>query len=274
MPAEKVSQTIEWNHNANMNTSAGLRIAALSLSLFFLGRSAIYRVSGQGGNSTNSYAGTPSALALDSLDGLEIQAAHEKGLDPVRVTADVASYRGRRALHLLNDDSLIVNGNPSGGQSLAIVKGSDFKDGTIEVDVVGLPRKGSPPDTRGFVGLAFRVQDHGSRFEAFYLRFTNGRADDQLQRNHATQYVSEPDFPWFRLRKENPGVYESYVDIEAEAWTKLRVAVTGTKARLYVNKAAQPCLIVNDLKLGDTHGQVALWDGSDTEAYFSNLRIE
>jgi hypothetical protein len=35
----------------------------------------------------------------------------------------------------------------------------------------------------------------------------------------------------------------------------------------------QPCLIVNDLKLGETHGQVALWTGSNTEAYFSNLTV-
>jgi hypothetical protein len=27
------------------------------------------------------------------------------------------------------------------------------------------------------------------------------RADDQLQRNHSTQYVSQPDFTWQRLRK-------------------------------------------------------------------------
>jgi hypothetical protein len=174
----------------------------------------------------------------------------------------------------LNDDRMIANGNMTGGQSLAIVRGSDFKDGTIEVDLVGMPRQGAPADTRGFIGLAFHVQDHGSKFEAFYLRFSNGRADDQLRRNHSAQYVSEPEFPWFRLRKENPGVYESYVDIEPNAWTKLKVVVAGSKAQLYVNDATQPCLIVNDLKLGDTHGAVALWNGSDTEAYFSNLRIE
>ena len=67
------------------------------------------------------------------------------------------------------------------------------------------------------MGIAFRVEAQGTRYECFYLRFTNGRPDDQLQRNHSTQYVSEPDFRWQRLRKENPGVYESYVDIEPGA---------------------------------------------------------
>jgi len=43
--------------------------------------------------------------------------------------------------------------------------------------------------------------------------------------------------------------------------------------RLYVNGASQPTLVVNDLKLGDTTGTVALWIGVGTEAYFTNLRL-
>lgn len=43
--------------------------------------------------------------------------------------------------------------------------------------------------------------------------------------------------------------------------------------RLYVNGSAQPVLLVNDLKLGDSTGSIALWIGPGTEAYFANLRI-
>jgi Domain of Unknown Function (DUF1080) len=214
-----------------------------------------------------------SAFPLDSLDGLEVKSIKEDGADPVKTKADVATYRGRRAVRIVNVDGLTVTATPAGAQAIAIVKTSDFKDGTMEADVVGLPRAGAPPTTRGFVGIAFRVQDHGSRYEAIYLRMTNGRADDQLQRNHSTQYVSQPDFPWKRLRAENPGVYESYVDLESGAWTRIKIVVAGAKASLYVNGAGQPCLIVSDLKLGETHGPVALWTGSDTEAYFSNLTV-
>src|SRR5688572_33379506 len=112
---------------------------------------------------------------------------------------------------------------------------------------------------RGFVGIAFRVQKQGIGFECFYLRPTNGRADDQLRRNHATQYVSHPDYPWFRLREENPGVYESYTDLVPGEWTKVKIVVSGVQAQLYVNGAEQPCLIVNDLKLGHIEGLIALW---------------
>jgi Domain of Unknown Function (DUF1080) len=232
-----------------------------------------------GASATNSTRDEPtnneqeSTLPLNSLDGLEVQSIKEDGAYPVKTKAEVATYRGRRALRIVNDDGLTSTGTPAGAQAIAIVKTSEFTDGTIEVDVVGLPREGAPPTTRGFAGIAFRVQDHASRYESIYLRMTNARADDQVLRNHTTQYVSQPDFTWQRLRKENPGVYESYVDLEPGAWTRIKIVVAGTKASLYVNGADQPCLIVNDLKLGKSHGQVALWTGSNSDAYFSNLRV-
>jgi len=205
--------------------------------------------------------------------GLDVQSVRPDGPNPVKTKSDIATFKGRRALHVVNEDTRSATSTPTGGQAVAIVKASDFKDGTIEADITGGPRDGAPPSTRGFVGIAFRVQDHGSHYECFYLRITNGRSDDQTRRNHSTQYVSEPEYPWNRLRDENPGVYESYVDIDPSAWTRMKIVVAGTKASLYVNGAAQPSLIVNDLKLGETHGQVALWTGSDTEAYFSNLTV-
>jgi hypothetical protein len=107
----------------------------------------------------------------------------------------------------------------------------------------------------------------------FYLRPTNGRADDQLRRNHSAQYISMPDYQWSRLRKESPGQYESYVDLAPGEWTKIKIEVSNVKARLYVNDSTQPVLIVNDLKYSDSRGSVALRIGMGTEAYFANLRV-
>lgn len=207
----------------------------------------------------SSAGGQTTTFRLDSLNGLE--AVHAK--------TELATYRGRKALRLVPVPQA-ENGDDT---MLAILKASDFKDGVIEAEIAGSPRPGAPSDARGFVGIAFRVQPGASHYECFYIRPTNGRAGDQLRRNHSTQYVSFPDYPWFRLRKEEPGVYESYVDVESGAWTKLKIVVTAVQARLYVNGAEQSALIVNDLKLGVTHGQVALWADSTTDAYFSNVRI-
>ncbi len=132
---------------------------------------------------------------------------------------------------------------------------------------------GATADARGFVGAAFRTNADGSKYECFYIRPTNGRAEDQLRRNHSTQYISFPDYEWNRLRTETPGKYESYVDLVPGKRTMLKIVVNGTKAQLYVNGAAQPVLIVNDLKLGDTTGAIALWVGVGTEAYFADLRV-
>ena len=94
-----------------------------------------------------------------------------------------------------------------------------------------------------------------------------------MRRNHSTQYSSHPDFDFAQSRKEAPEKYESYVDLEPGVWTRYKIEVEGRKARLYVHGAAQPCLIVNDLKLEPQAGGVALWVGPGTEGYFSNLKI-
>jgi hypothetical protein len=157
-------------------------------------------------------------------------------LDLRNVTSEVVTYHGRRALRLLD--------NPANEHALAILTSSDFHNGIIETEIAGAPRPDAPPDMRGFVGVAFRVQPQGSAFECFYLRPTNGRADDQLRRNHSTQYISHPDYPWYCLRSEMPGVYESYTDLVTCEWTKIKLVVEGVRAQLYVNGAEQPCLIV------------------------------
>jgi hypothetical protein len=190
-------------------------------------------------------------------------------LERVNVIAESVEYRGKPALRLV--EAAGVGGS---AETLAVVGGTTFRDGTIEVELAGAPRAGSVAGgARGFVGVAFRLRKDPLRYECFYLRPTNGRAEDQLRRNHSTQYVSHPDYPWDRLRKESPGLYESYVDLVPGEWTRVRIVVSGTEARLFVHGAEQAALIVKDLKLGASEGAVALWIGPGTEAHFSGLRI-
>jgi hypothetical protein len=188
-------------------------------------------------------------------------------LELFNLNAELVTYRGRSALRLVERDAT------SEEQCIAIIKDSTFKNGVIETEIAGIPRADAFEGARGFVGIAFRVQPNGKQFEYIFIRPTNGRADDQLRRNHSTQYCSHPDYPWFRLREESPGVYESYADLVVGEWTRIKIVISGVRAELYVNGAEQPCLIVNDLKLGEAQGQIALWVGGGTEAYFSELKI-
>ena len=185
-------------------------------------------------------------------------------LQTQKLDMSVVTYQGKESMRLVDRE---------GGGGIALLKNSAFKDGAIEVELAGRPTAGSFAGARGFVGVAFRVQSGGSKYECIYLRPTNGRADDMSRRNHSTQYSSEPDWSWERLRNESPGIYESYVDLESGAWTRYKIVVKGTRAELYVHGAAQPCLIVKDLKLGEVTGAIALWVGPGTEAHFANLKV-
>jgi 3-keto-disaccharide hydrolase len=187
-------------------------------------------------------------------------------LDGKNVSIAQTNYKGKSAVQL------IVSPDAPNAASYAIIKDVSFRDGTIEVDLAGQPAAGAASGARGFIGIAFRLQADG-RYEYIYLRPTNGRADDQVRRNHSTQYSAHPDFDFARSRQEAPEKYESYVDLQPGVWTRYKIEVEGRKARLYVNGAEQPCLIVDDLKHEPQQGRVALWVGPGTEGYFANLKI-
>ncbi len=173
--------------------------------------------------------GTMAAVAASaqSVDKLQL----------LNVRAETATYRGKSGIHLT------PAAGAEGKETMAIVAGPAFQDGTIEIDLAGAPAEGAAAGARGFIGVAFRVAGSGEKFEVFYLRPTNGRADDQLRRNHSTQYASFPDWPWPRTRSETPGLYESYVDLEPAVWTKVKIVVAG------------------------------LFIGPGTDGYFANLRV-
>ena len=147
-------------------------------------------------------------------------------LIPHNVKLESADYLGKRAVKITEDGQL------ANGEAYAIVKDAVFHNGAIDVELAGRPAAGAAGGARGFIGIAFRVQN--GQFEYIYLRPTNGRADDQVRRNHSTQYSAYPDFSFAVSRQEAPEKYESYVDLEPGVWT-CRITVEGTKARPYVH---------------------------------------
>lgn len=234
-------------------------------SLFALAAAAALLFSGSAPAQAQSYS-------LDSADGLILhnvaaEGATLEGKRGVRVT--IAAEAERRMQSMTPQQAAA---NPV--EPLAMIPELSFANGVIEAEIAGAPGPGAGGGARGFVGIAFRVQPDKKTYDAFYLRPTNGRAEDQERRNHSAQYISHPDWPWYRLRKETPEKYESYVDLEPGKWTKVRIEVSGDKARLFVHGNAQPTLIVNDLKSGASgEGGVALWIGPGTVAHFRDLKV-
>lgn len=211
--------------------------------------------------------------AISAQQGSDILASDPSRLTLVNVTATRVQYRGRDAIKIVAQRNAAPATPGTAPNTIAIIRDSDFRDGIIEADIAGVPATGADTSARGFVGIAFRVDSSGGRYAGFYLRPTNGRAQDQLRRNHSTQYISEPEYPWYRLRKELPGVYESYVDLEPGAWTSIRIEVRKGVAQLFVNGSKQPVLVVNDMKNPPAAGRIALWIDSGTEAHFSRVRV-
>jgi len=197
-------------------------------------------------------------LSLDSGVGLEL----------INVRADIVDHNGKKGIQIARIAGEI------NGETLVIIPEMNFKDGIIEIELTGEPAADADPQMRGFVGIAFRVNPSDySSYECFYLRPTNARANNQLRRNHSTQYVSHPEFPWYKLRKKNPGLYESYVDLVPGEWTKIKIDVAGKVAKLYLHDAEQPSLIVNDLRHEESEGKIALWLHSSTLARYRNLVV-
>jgi hypothetical protein len=154
------------------------------------------------------------------------------------------------------------------GDGVAWLVGSDFTEGTIEVDLRGANKPG-----QSFVGIAFRGVDD-TTFDAVYFRPFNFKNPEVPRRSRAVQYVSMPAYPWERLRQENPGEYEATVNPvpDPDDWFHVRIVVQGRKVAVFVNDAPAPCLAVTELtsRLG---GKIGFWVGNNSAGDFANLKI-
>jgi hypothetical protein len=154
------------------------------------------------------------------------------------------------------------------GNGLAWIEGTDFAEGTIEVDI-----RGRDVMQRSFVGIAFHGKDD-TTYEAVYLRPFNFRSEDPVRHQHAVQYIAVPDYDWPRLRKEFPEEFENPVDksVAPTDWVPLKVVVKGKTIQIFVGTVNAPALEVRKLGQQD-RGMIGLWTGNNSDGDFSNVRI-
>src|SRR5215467_6359824 len=178
-------------------------------------------------------------------------------LEVHNVITKPVQYRGKSALEVRD----AVPELPDATTRLVLIKDVTFRNGIIDLYLTGDTAADAPATYRGFVGIAFHIAGDRNRFECIYLRPKNGRSPDPVQKTHATQYTSQPDFPWNKLRADSPGKYESGVDIMPGEWIHVRIQLSGKRAELFVNDAKEPTLVVNE-RLGTLdEGPIALWVG-------------
>lgn len=218
-------------------------------------------------------AGAIAASALPNARRAVRPAQAPQSRAPQRI--ELAGQLAAGKLRAVNRDVTALPGGGGGvhvsqkeGNGLVWIEGSDFLEGTLELDV-----RGRDVFQQSFVGLAFHRKDD-STYDAVYLRPFNFRAEDPVRRDHAVHYIAPPDFDWPRLRKEFPEEFENPVDqsIVPTGWVPLRVVVKGRTIQVYVGPAASPALEVRKLGAHD-RGLVGLWTGNNSDGDFANLRI-
>jgi hypothetical protein len=175
------------------------------------------------------------------------------------VNRDVAKTEG-------DEDSVHVN--EKAGPGIVWIEGTDFAQGTLELDV-----HGRDVFQKSFVGIAFHRKDDDT-YEAVYVRPFNFRATDPVRHKHAVQYIALPQYDWMPLREKFPGEFENSIDssIVPTDWVHLRVVASGATIQCYVGSVKSPTLSVRKLGQED-HGMVGLWTGNGSDGDFANLRI-
>ena len=194
---------------------------------------------------------------------------------PTAQAIDLAERLGAGKLRALNREVAPLKGDRRGvhisekeGPGVVWIEGTDFSQGTIEVDT-----RGRDVLQQSFLGVAFHRKDDNT-YESVYLRPFNFRATDPDRHQHAVQYMAVPDYDWPRLRKEFPNEFERPVDasLVPTDWVALRIVVKGSNVQVFAGPVKTVTLEAR--KLGSTaEGQVGLWVGNNSDGDFANLRI-
>ena len=201
--------------------------------------------------------------ALVVLFAASSVAAQQRSIEP----KDVQVFN-RRVSSLSDGTRKGLRLSESPGDGVAYLRGIELGNGTIEFDL-----KGKDVQGQSFVGVAFHGVD-SSTYDAIYFRPFNFKAEDPARRSHAVQYVSQPTYPWQKLRAERPGIFEQPVSPapDPNAWFHVRVVVATPKVSVFVGDAKQPSLVVTQLS-DRTKGLVGLWVGNGSGGDFADLRI-
>ena len=217
-----------------------------------------------------------------SLPNLKAQTVEFEGknFEISNIKATIVTWDSQKVLKLERDlEKLPFDINSVGvtvdEATFAKCKEIDLKKGSVEVKVLARLLPNAPEIARGFIGVAFRINDDNSKFECIYLRPTNGRSSNQIRRNHSVQYFSYPNYKFEELRKEvYKGQYETYADIGLNEWVTIRIEIKENSVELYLNNQDYPSFIVNEILGNSTSGSIGLWVDIGTEGYFKDLKIE
>ncbi|MFQ6792764.1 MAG: hypothetical protein ACLRT4_08275 [Thomasclavelia sp.] len=146
-----------------------------------------------------------------------------------------------------------------------------LKNGVIEVKVLSRLLIDAPDFARGFIGIAFRINEDDSYFESFYVRPTNGRIDDPIRKNRAYQYFAYPQYTFAYFREQGITDYEGPANIGLNEWIILKAVIENTKGEFYINDKL--VLTVDQMIHDPSSGQIGIFVDTGTEGFFKDLKI-
>jgi len=180
----------------------------------------------------------------------------EQAFVPVGTSVGLTELDGEQLIRVVKPEENVEPDVPT----YARLVGSDFHNGTIEVDVRARLMHWADIDCRGFIGFVFRASEDNDRFESFYVRPRNGRSCTEPQRRiHTMQYFSYPGYTFAYFRERGIADYEAKADIDLDECSHLKGEVNGASARFYVDDMEPPALVVEKMFGGaDLRGGVGL----------------
>ena len=143
-------------------------------------------------------------------------------------------------------------------RGVALVRGASMENGTLELDVAA-------SDTTNFLGVAFRAAT--PRFSnVLFLRPGQSGTEEAVQYGPAFNSLG---VAWQVYHGEGAN---AVADVPRNRWVHVRVELAGPVARLYLDTATAPTLVVPRVVASGGTG-LGIWAGAfGRGAYFSNVR--
>ena len=157
-----------------------------------------------------------------------------------------------RFVPYLGRPSLYIN------RGVALVRGASMENGTLDLDLAA-------SDTTNFLGVVFRAA--APRFSnVLFLRPGASGTEEAVQYGPAFNSVG---VAWQVYHGDGAN---AVVDVPRNRWVHVRIELDGPVARLYVDTATAPTLVVPRVVASGGAG-LGVWAGAfGRGAYFSNIR--
>jgi hypothetical protein len=201
---------------------------------------------------THSARRTRAGMAGILLAGLAPATAAPQAVDVPPVPDAWAATDSLRSVSYLGRPSLYIN------RGVALARGATMENGLLELDVAA-------SDTTNFLGVVFRAAT--PRFSnVLFLRPGASGTEEAVQYGPAFNSVG---VAWQVYHGEGAN---AVAEVPRNRWVHLRIELDGPVARVYVDTATTPTLVVPRVVASGGAG-LGLWAGAfGRGAYFSNIR--